>query len=131
MLDDTPPPTPSPSAPVPQFIRQLGVSACDNGDAVNNSIVSSTTSEKEVTAAAAAPEVEKKRASRYVESTTDCSEEEEEEEEEDEVTTNVALRRWNTTLKNNGNQISGSLNQWRGDRTMTLRSGMRLRDVMP
>ena len=76
MLDDTPP-TPSPSAPVPQFIRQLGVSSCDNGDAVNNSIVSSTTSEKEVAAAAAAPEKEKKRASRYVESTTDCSEEEE------------------------------------------------------
>ena len=80
MLDDTPPPTPSPSAPVPQFIRQLGVSTCDNGDAVNNSIGSSTISEKEVATGGAAgvPEVEKKRSSRYVESTTDCSEEEEE-----------------------------------------------------
>ena len=53
MLDDTPPPTPS---PVPQFIRQLGVSSYDNGDdAVNNLIVSSTTTTaKEVATAARA-----------------------------------------------------------------------------
>ncbi len=74
MLDDTPPSssTPSPTAPKPHFMRQLGVSGSPEKE------VPAAAAAAAAAAATAAPEKEKKRVRSYdVESTTDCSDQEE------------------------------------------------------